>query len=359
MTTTLLDSPRLPVRLEGVSKAFGPVRVLENLSLDVRPGEFLVLLGESGCGKTTALRIVAGLEIANAGRIVIGDRDVTNVLPKSRNVAMVFQSYALYPHMTVAENIGYPLTVKGVPRAERERRVRDVAAQVKLDAHLDRYPRRLSGGQRQRVALARAMVRRPSVFLMDEPLSNLDAKLRGHMRSELKHMQHKLGITTIYVTHDQIEAMTLAHRVAILDKGALQQLGTPAAIYSDPDSLFVAGFIGSPPMNLIPGQLHNGLFETNGTRVPTLVKASLARSVLGLRPEDCRIVADGEGPISGTIYATELVGDHALATVSVGGSTVAVKAPREFTAEIGAKVGVAVEPRSVFVFDAASGTRVR
>jgi multiple sugar transport system ATP-binding protein len=194
---------------------------------------------------------------------------------------------------------------------------------------------------------------------MDEPLSNLDAKLRGHMRSELKHMQHKLGITTIYVTHDQIEAMTLAHRVAILDKGTLQQLGSPAAIYNDPDNLFVAGFIGSPPMNLIPGGLHDGLFETNGARVPTLVRASLARSVLGVRPEDCRIMADGEGPISGTIYSTELVGDHALATVSVGGSTAAVKAPRDFTAEIGAKVGVAVEPRSVFVFDAASGARVR
>ena len=357
--TAVLDSPRLPVRLEGVSKAFGAVRVLENLSLDVWPGEFLVLLGESGCGKTTALRIVAGLEAASAGRIVIGDRDVTNVLPKSRNVAMVFQSYALYPHKTVAENIGYPLTVKGVARAERERRVREVAAQVRLDPLLDRYPRQLSGGQRQRVALARAMVRRPSVFLMDEPLSNLDAKLRGHMRSELKHMQHKLGITTIYVTHDQIEAMTLAHRVAILDKGVLQQLASPAAIYNDPANLFVAGFIGSPPMNLIQGRLDDGLFETEGARVPTSVEASLAACVLGLRPEDCRIVAEGQEAISGAIYATELVGDHALATVSVGSSTVTVKAPKDFCAEIGAKVGVAVEPNSAFVFDAASGARVR
>jgi multiple sugar transport system ATP-binding protein len=357
--TAVRDSPRLPVRLEGVSKAFGAVRVLENLSLDVWPGEFLVLLGESGCGKTTALRIVAGLEAASAGRIVIGDRDVTNVLPKSRNVAMVFQSYALYPHKTVAENIGYPLTVKGVPRAERERRVREVAAQVRLEQLLDRYPRQLSGGQRQRVALARAMVRRPAVFLMDEPLSNLDAKLRGHMRSELKHMQHEIGITTIYVTHDQIEALTLAHRVGILDKGVLQQLASPAAIYNDPANLFVAGCIGSPPMNLIQGRLHDGLFETEGARVPTSVRASFAACVLGVRPEDCRIVADGQGAISGAIYATELVGDHALATVSVGRSTVTVKAPKDFAAEIGAKVGVAVEPRSVFVFDAASGARVR
>jgi multiple sugar transport system ATP-binding protein len=355
---TALDIPRLPVRLEGVSKAFGTVRVLENLSLNVQPGEFLVLLGESGCGKTTALRIIAGLETASAGRIVIGHRDVTNVLPKGRNVAMVFQSYALYPHKTVAENIGYPLTVKGVPPAERERRVREVAAQVRLDQLLDRYPRQLSGGQRQRVALARAMVRRPSVFLMDEPLSNLDAKLRGHMRSELKHMQHELGITTIYVTHDQIEAMTLAHRVAILDKGMLQQLASPAEIYNDPANLFVAGFIGAPPMNLIQGSLHDGQFETVGARVPTMVKASLAACVLGVRPEDCRIVADGQGAISGAIYATELVGDHALATVSVGPSTVTVKAPKDFSAEIGVQVSVAVEPRSVFVFDA-GGARVR
>jgi multiple sugar transport system ATP-binding protein len=194
---------------------------------------------------------------------------------------------------------------------------------------------------------------------MDEPLSNLDAKLRGHMRSELKHMQHELGITTIYVTHDQIEAMTLAHRVAILDKGVLQQLASPAEIYNDPANLFVAGFIGSPPMNLIKGRLHDGLFDTEGARVPTSVRASLAACVLGVRPEDCRIVAYGQGAISGAIYAIELVGDHALATVSVGRSTMTVKAPKDFSAEIGAKVGVAVEPSTVFVFNSASGARVR
>ena len=239
------------VRLENIYKSFGSVEVVKGLDLEVQDGEFLVLLGASGSGKTTALRMIAGLEKVSSGSIRIGDRDVTNVLPKYRDVAMVFQSYALYPHMTVFANIAYPLTVRGQPKAEVEAAVKDVARQVQLDMLLDRYPRQLSGGQRQRVALARAMIRRPAAFLMDEPLSNLDAKLRGYMRAELKHMQHQLGITTLYVTHDQIEAMTLAHRVALLEKGVLQQLDTPANMYNAPANLFVAGFIGSPPMNFI------------------------------------------------------------------------------------------------------------
>ena len=220
------------VRLVNIHKSFGAVEVVKGLELEVQDSEFLVLLGASGSGKTTALRMIAGLELVTSGRVLIGDRDVTNVLPKYRDIAMVFQSYALYPHMTVFANIAYPLTVRNQPKAEIEKSVTDVARQVQLDSLLDRYPRQLSGGQRQRVALARAMIRRPAAFLMDEPLSNLDAKLRGYMRAELKHMQHQLGITTIYVTHDQIEAMTLAHRVALLEKGVLQQLDTPAKIYN-------------------------------------------------------------------------------------------------------------------------------
>ena len=257
----------VPVTFNKIAKSFGPVRVLEELSLDVAPGEFLVLLGASGSGKTTALRILSGLETASSGNILIGDRDVTDVLPKYRDVSMVFQSYALYPHKTVAENIGFPLKVRKVPKDQQEAAIRDAAAQVQIDQLLDRYPRQLSGGQRQRVALARAMVRRPSVFLMDEPLSNLDAKLRGHMRAELKHMQSTLGTTTIYVTHDQIEAMTLAHRVAILERGVLQQLDTPAKIYNDPANLFVAQFIGSPPMNVVHGSLDGSTFQTRGGKV--------------------------------------------------------------------------------------------
>ena len=248
------------VRLMNIHKSFGAVEVVRGLDLEVQDSEFLVLLGASGSGKTTALRMIAGLESVTSGLVLIGDRDVTNVLPKYRDIAMVFQSYALYPHMTVFANIAYPLTVRNQPKAEIEKSVTDVARQVQLDSLLDRYPRQLSGGQRQRVALARAMIRRPAAFLMDEPLSNLDAKLRGYMRAELKHMQHQLGITTIYVTHDQIEAMTLAHRVALLEKGVLQQLDTPAKIYNSPANLFVAGFIGSPPMNLLDGELADGQF---------------------------------------------------------------------------------------------------
>jgi len=222
------------VRLKDIHKSFGIVDVVKGLDIEVDDGEFLVLLGASGSGKTTALRMIAGLESVTSGRVLIGERDVTDVLPKYRDIAMVFQSYALYPHKTVFANIAYPLAVRKHSRAHIEASVMDVARQVQLDALLDRYPRQLSGGQRQRVALARAIVRRPAAFLMDEPLSNLDAKLRGHMRAELKHMQSQLGTTTIYVTHDQIEALTLAHRVALLDKGVLQQLDTPANIYNAP-----------------------------------------------------------------------------------------------------------------------------
>ena len=230
------------VTLNNIRKSFGALEVVKGLNLSVDDGEFLVLLGPSGCGKTTALRMIAGLETVTSGNIRIGERDVTHVLPKYRDVAMVFQSYALYPHMSVAENIGYPLKLRKLPREDVRARVEAAAAKVDLTPYLDRYPRQLSGGQRQRVALARAMVRTPSLFLMDEPLSNLDAKLRGHMRAELKHLQRELGTTTIYVTHDQIEAMTLAHRVAVMDAGIVQQIDTPREIYENPANLFVAGF---------------------------------------------------------------------------------------------------------------------
>src|SRR3984957_14801263 len=266
----------MQVRLEDIYKSFGLVDVVKGLDLEVQNGEFLVLLSASGSGKTTALRMIAGLEKASAGRILIGDRDVTQVLPKYRDVAMVFQSYALYPHMTVFANIAYPLTVRRLPKAEVEAAVKDVARQVQLDALLDRYPRQLSGGQRQRVALPRPMIRRPAAFLMDEPLSNLDAKLRGYMRAELKHMQHQLGITTIYVTHDQIEALTLAHRVALIEKGVLQQLDTPANMYNAPANLFVAGFIGSPPMNFLNGALVEGRFSGPAGSFGTKTRGSQA-----------------------------------------------------------------------------------
>ena len=351
--------PGVPVKFDKVQKYFGAVKVLEEFNLDINPGEFLVLLGASGSGKTTALRILSGLETATAGRVLIGDRDVTHILPKYRDISMVFQSYALYPHKTVGENIGFPLKVRKVNAAEMDVAIREAAAQVQLENLLHRYPRELSGGQRQRVALARAIIRRPSVFLMDEPLSNLDAKLRGHMRAELKHMQQSLGITTIYVTHDQIEAMTLAHRVAILEKGVLQQLATPAEIYNNPANLFVAQFIGSPPMNIVKGALEAGHFVTQGHKIATAVKGNVTGAILGVRPEDCSVTSVAKGNLKGEVYATELIGDHTLVTLKVNDGFITVKAPKDFTAKLNEAVGVSFGKQSIYLFDAATGQRLR
>lgn len=354
-----VGSPKVPVRYDKVQKYFGNVKVLEEFDLDVAPGEFLVLLGASGSGKTTALRILSGLETATGGRVLIGDRDVTNILPKYRDISMVFQSYALYPHKTVAENIGFPLKVRKVDRSEMESAIRDAAAQVQLEQLLDRYPRELSGGQRQRVALARAIIRRPSVFLMDEPLSNLDAKLRGHMRAELKHMQQSLGITTIYVTHDQIEAMTLAHRVAILERGILQQLATPEEIYNNPANLFVAQFIGSPPMNVIHGSLEGKHFVTNGAKFEAPVSGRVPKAILGVRPEDCSVAPPSKGTLKGEIYTTELIGDHTLVTIDSGPDKLTVKAAKDFRGKQGDAIGVTLLREHLYVFDAETGRRVR
>ena len=348
--------------IQGLNKWFGSNHVVKDLSISVEPSEFLVLLGPSGCGKTTALRIIAGLEEADSGQVVLGDTDVTNELPKYRDIAMVFQSYALYPHKTVAENIGFPLKVRGLKPDERAPAVRDAAAQVHMEDLLGRYPRQLSGGQRQRVALARAIVRRPSAFLMDEPLSNLDAKLRGYMRAELKHMQHELGVTTVYVTHDQVEAMTLAHRVAILDEGALQQIGTPREVYDNPANLFVAGFMGSPPMNFIRGSIENGRFESEGG-VGVPVEGNAARdgaaAVMGFRPEDAEVAEPGTGLFDATVYAAELTGDVTLVTVALGGdASLAIKMPKEYDVDFDRKVAVRFPLERGFLFDAASGERL-
>ena len=348
---------RLSIR--GLNKWFGANHVVKNLGLTVDPGEFLVLLGPSGCGKTTALRIIAGLETADSGQVLLGGTDVTHELPKYRDIAMVFQSYALYPHKTVAENIGFPLKVRGVRPEARAAAVRDAAAQVHMEDLLERYPRQLSGGQRQRVALARAIVRRPSAFLMDEPLSNLDAKLRGYMRAELKHMQHALGVTTVYVTHDQVEAMTLAHRVAILDEGALQQIGSPREVYDDPANLFVAGFMGSPPMNFVRGSVGNGRFESGGgVAVPVAGARDGMAAVLGFRPEDAEVAEPGSGLFDATVYAAELTGDVTLVTVALGDdASLAVKMPKEYDVDFDRKVAVRFPLERAFLFDAATGER--
>ena len=347
------------VSLQEIYKSFGAVDVVKGLNLDISDGEFLVLLGPSGCGKTTALRMVAGLESVTAGKIFIGERDVTGVLPKYRDVAMVFQSYALYPHMTVAENIGYPLKMRDTPKAERDGRIREAAGKVHLEDYLDRFPRQLSGGQRQRVALARAIVRRPSLFLMDEPLSNLDAKLRGYMRSELKRLQADLGVTTIYVTHDQIEAMTLAHRVAVMNKGVVQQIARPREIYDDPANLFVAGFIGSPPMNTIAGSVADGAFVLSEGKVAIGRYAPGTDLILGFRPEDTAIVAPGAGDLNATVFACELTGNETIVTCTVGKTQVIVQMDKDFEIPIDAPVGIKIDARKACLFDPGTGERVR
>jgi multiple sugar transport system ATP-binding protein len=348
------------VRFQNATKKFGSFIAVADINLQIRDNEFLVLLGPSGCGKTTTMRMIAGLEEITSGDIYIGDERVNDLLPKYRDVAMVFQSYALYPHMTVEENIGYPLKIRNVPRDERKRIVEEAARRVELDMLLARLPRELSGGQRQRVALARAIVRRPKVFLMDEPLSNLDAKLRVQMRAELKHLQHELQTTTVYVTHDQIEAMTLAHRVAVMNKGVIEQLGTPKEIYNDPRTLFVAGFMGSPPMNLIQGELANGVFTSDGIRVGGLGKAGARKAILGVRPEDAHVVPadDAAANLVAPIYSVELTGESTLVSVQIGGQLISLRADKEFVGDFDQKIGISLAPERVFLFDAESEARI-
>ncbi len=353
------DGVAKAIRLRKLNKYYHMFHALRDLSLDIEAGEFLVLLGPSGCGKSTALRMIAGLETISSGSLSIGDVDVTTMLPKYRDIAMVFQSYALYPHKTVAENIGFPLKMAKAAREDIASAVAAAARQVELGDYLERLPGQLSGGQRQRVALARAIIRRPSAFLMDEPLSNLDAKLRGNMRAELKHMQGELGITTLYVTHDQIEAMTLAHRVAVLKDGVLQQLGTPRDVYSDPANLFVAGFMGSPSMNFIQGAIDDGVFTAPGVHIPVPGAPRASNANLGFRPEDCEVVAPGTAAFDATVFASELTGDQVLVTLRLTGSSVVVKMPKEFEIRTDASAGVAINSDHLYIFDGESGMRIR
>ena len=345
------------VSLRRVSKRYGPVIVIREQSLDIADGEFMVLLGPSGCGKTTTMRMIAGLDEPSSGDIVIGGDRVNDLPPRERDVAMVFQSYGLYPHMTVADNIGYPLKLRGVPKAERAARIAAAARQVELGDYLARKPGALSGGQRQRVALARAIVRTPRVFLMDEPLSNLDAKLRVSMRAQIKHLQYELGVTTVYVTHDQIEAMTLAHRVAVMDKGVIRQLDTPEAIYDRPADLFVAGFIGSPAMNLVAGHCEGGVFTAPGWRAPARSDFAGA-AILGVRPEDIRVVGPDAGEASATIYAVELTGESVLATCDTPAGRVVARAARGFRGAIGEPVRLALDPDRLHLFDPTTEKRL-
>jgi multiple sugar transport system ATP-binding protein len=326
------------IEFRNVTKTFGGACVVDDLSLEVRDGEFIVLLGPSGCGKTTTLRMLAGLETATSGDILINRQRVNDIPTQHRDLAMVFQSYALYPHMTIAENIGYPLRVRKLDKADRAARVQRVAAMLEIESLLERKPRQLSGGERQRVALARAIVREPRAYLMDEPLSNLDARLRVQMRGELKRLQHQLGTTTIYVTHDQAEAMTLASRVAVMKKGRLQQFDTPLNIYNHPANRFVAEFVGSPSMNFIEGE----------------------RVTKGIRPEHIKVLTTPkDDAIEARVYITELMGNETFVFLSVGENRLIARAPADFRADVDTKVWLKFDTEKIHRFDPKTGSRLQ
>jgi multiple sugar transport system ATP-binding protein len=345
------------VTLRGVTKRWGAFTGVKAIDLDIADRQFVVFLGPSGCGKTTTMRMIAGLEDPTEGEIRIGGRVVNDLEPKDRDVAMVFQNYGLYPNMSVYENIRFPLKVRRVDAATHDARVRKAAAMVELGDLLDRRPKELSGGQRQRVALARAIVREPAVFLMDEPLSNLDAKLRVSTRAQIKNLQHELKVTTIYVTHDQIEAMTLADRVVVMNRGEFQQVGAPTEIYDRPANTFVAGFIGSPAMNLVDGEIGQGVFTAPNIRIPGLSREVRGKVTLGFRAEDVRLV-DIEPHIAAPIYSIELLGEATLVSVRSGPALVIAKAPKEFRGEIGTAVGLRAPPECCHLFDHATGKRI-
>ncbi len=324
--------PRLA--FEGVRKVFGDVEALRGVELEAREGELLVVVGPSGCGKSTLLRVAAGLEQVDGGRIVIGERDVTRVAPAARNVSMVFQSYALFPHLTVEENIGFGLAVRAVPKSEAREQVAEAAALVGCRALLERRPYQLSGGERQRVALARALVRKPDVFLLDEPLSNLDAGLRAETRTELKQLHRRVGATMVYVTHDQVEALTLGDRVAVLDAGELRQVGTPDEVFSSPANRFVAGFLGSPAMNFLAASVVDGELRSGPLVFPA--PPAPAALELGVRPEHVRLADGGDARVE----LVELAGSEAYVHLAANGGRLVARVPAGERPQPGAELRV-------------------
>lgn len=327
------------VTLRNVRKIYDKKVVIDNIDLEIKDKEFIVLVGASGCGKSTILRMIAGLEEITGGEILIGDKKVNNIPPKDRDIAFVFQSYALYPHMTVRENIAFGLKMRKVPKDEIEKKVLEAAKILDLTEYLDRRPKQLSGGQRQRVALGRAIVRNPKVFLMDEPLSNLDAKLRVQMRSEIKKLHEKLQTTFIYVTHDQTEALTMGDRIVVLDKGVIQQVDTPEEIYNNPQNMFVAGFVGSPQMNFIEGEF---------------LASEFAGKIAGVRPEKMR--SDGDIRLTVPVDMTELLGSEKIAYFSVGNSKCSAKLPADYI--IGKDIELNIKREDIYLFDKETGKRI-
>jgi sn-glycerol 3-phosphate transport system ATP-binding protein len=351
------------VELRDVRKSYGPVEVIHGVTLDVDDGEFIVIVGPSGCGKSTLLRMVAGLEAITSGEIAIGGRVVNELEPKDRDIAMVFQNYALYPHMSVFENMAYGLKIRGFSKDDIKARVDRAAGILELAPLLERRPKQLSGGQRQRVAMGRAIVREPAVFLFDEPLSNLDAKLRVQMRLEIQKMHRHIGTTSLYVTHDQVEAMTLAHRMVVMNAGRAEQIGAPMDVYDDPATRFVAGFIGSPAMNFMPGKVARAgmiALDGGGEVAHRVGGLETGRAVIvGVRPEHLAVTEPGNAAITGSIEMIEQLGADTLTHIAHGGATVVLRTPHDAGRAPGAMLSVAPDPARVHLFDPQSGARLR
>ncbi len=347
------------VEIADVRKSYGHMEALHGLNVDIEDGEFVILVGPSGCGKSTLLRMIAGLEDITAGEISVGGRVVNNLPPKERDIAMVFQSYALYPHMTVAQNMGFSLKLARAPKEETQRRVREAAQILGLETLLDRYPRQLSGGQRQRVAMGRAIVRNPEVFLFDEPLSNLDAKLRVAMRTEIKALHQRLKTTTVYVTHDQIEAMTMADRIVVMHDGNIEQIGTPLELYDEPANIFVAEFIGSPSMNMISGRIEQNEFVADSGQKIDLgghrAAGASRKAVLGIRPEHLHLDPNG---VAGEIVTVEPTGSETQVSLHWAGHDIVAALRERITERAGQTLTIAPDVSKIHLFDAETGKRL-
>ncbi len=349
------------MQIQDVVKTYGATTVVHGISIDIKDGEFIVIVGPSGCGKSTLLRMVAGLEEITAGEVHIGERLVNPLEPKDRNIAMVFQNYALYPHMSVRKNMAYGLKLRKLPKQEIQQRVDKAATLLQIEGLLDRKPRQLSGGQRQRVAMGRAIVREPDVFLFDEPLSNLDAKLRVQMRLEIRRLQQRLQVTSLYVTHDQVEAMTMADRLVVINEGQAEQIGTPMEIYNDPDTRFVAGFIGSPAMNFLPVTITGSqlqISEHATLQTPT-AGSHQGPAILGIRPEHFTLPANNWPELDITIDIIEPLGAESLIHGRIDDLEIVIKLPAATAATATDQLTVAIDPQHFYLFDTVSGHRIR
>ena len=353
---SISENLKIKLKIKDIIKKFDETAVLKDVSLEVNEKDFIVILGPSGCGKTTLLRIIAGLENQNSGEVFIENNNVSKVPPQDRNISMVFQNYGLYPHLTVKQNLEYPLKINKIKN--KDQIIKKWATKVKIEELLARYPRQLSGGQRQRVALGRSLVRNPKLFLMDEPLSNLDASLRLEMRSEIKHLHEELGTTIIYVTHDQIEAMTLATRIVLMNKGIIEQVGTPKELYSAPKNIFVGSFIGSPPMNFIPGKIKNGAFNSDQIQSFNVSINTEADVILGIRPDDLHIGDNNSYDFKAELYASEFLGEGYLITFNLGNSKLLLKSQKNIEFKTKERIPILIDKNKFLLFDYNSKKRI-